>query len=841
MRKFHIFCIYILLIVSAVFTAQSLDAPRLALVLSGGGSRGLAQIGVLKALEENDIKPDLIVATSMGAIIGSLYSVGVCADTLKHLANSIDWEQFFSNEAERKSLLVSQKAEPVNYLFELRFDKDLTPKLPNSFSYGQSFFSFLTPRFVSPLFYADVNFDSLPIALRVVSTDIITGKLVVFSKGNLSAAVRASCGIPLAFSPVKMDSLLLLDGGLTANIPVKPAVEKNAEFIVAVDVTSPLSDPQELDNPVRLVNQVVAISIEKQKKNDRGYADVTITPELGKTRNTDFSQIDHIIEQGYQSTLQMIPQIQTCLKKIDATGLDTSSTPVSHHSALPLPISFRCEDNQLSESLKSLEKKFEGKTISSDTLDAVLQALFAQTGHTFATYTTSVGNNRTILSVEPGKIHDIVVEGNTGTTSYMILKAANLKRGAFLKKGMIEKGIGRLYATGLFNTADMYMDSSSVLHILVQEKEYWRTRFGLRFDQYHLGEGYVQPAYENLFGMGICALLHLQYGIRREKYAFELQGSSLFSPALANNALFQAYLSRERVTDTVIVSEDTSDTAVYESVTRYAETSLRKAGLLLMAGAQLGRTMMISGGLRIEKFSLSRSGSEGLDLWSASNGNPLGGYRDGIRYLFLRLNIDNLDRFPFPRYGQKHYITVGGASDIIGGTESFVNLSGNLRLFYTLGERHTISPHIQFAWADKSLPAVERIYLGGIFPEEKYRDLSVYNYIPFTGLKPRSLPGDIMAVMSGSYTFCIQKNSFITTTLDWGYVWQQPDFSFDSKTARKFVHDAPLGVGIAFAYQSFFGPIQIAWGRLIRTNDKLKNSYGIKEENILYFSAGYDF
>ncbi len=814
--------------------AHSQTPPQLALVLSGGGSRGLAQIGVLKALEEHGIKPDLIVATSMGAIIGSLYAVGISPDSLKSISKKISWEQFFSNEAKRKSLLVSQKAEPANYLFELRFDEDLTPILPNSFSYGQSFFEFLTPHLAAPLYHAGVNFDSLPIPLRVVSTDIVSGKPVVFSEGNLSSAIRSSCGIPLAFSPVQMDTLLLLDGGLTANIPVKPAVEKDAKCIIAIDVTSPLYEREELSNPMHLVNQVVAISIEEQKKNDRGCADITIKPDLEKTRNTDFSRIDFLIEQGYRAAKKLIPEIRKLLAQAEVAPNEVTVDSED----VPFKVTWECDDSELLNALKiglSENSQSLGKTLDS------LHTILEQTGYIFATHNVDQKDNKAVVHVDPGRIRDIIIEGNSYTSEYMIVKASDLKKGMCLKRGMIEKAIGRLYATGLFSTANMYLDSLAVLHILVQEKEYWRTRFGLRFDQYHLGEGYIQPAYENLLGMGVCALLHLQYGIRREKYAFELQGSGLFSSIVSNNARLQAYFSRERVTDTVVVSVDTSDTAIYESITRYAETSLRKAGVVLTAGTQLGRSVMISGGVKLEKYTLNKLGTQDFELWGGNNANPLGGYRDGLRYLFIRLNIDNLDRFPFPRYGQKHYITVGGASDIIGGTENFLNVSGYLRQFYTFCERHTVSPQIQFGWADKSLPAVERNYLGGILPEEKYRDLSVYNYIPFTGLRPRSLPGDIMVVVSGSYTFSIQKKSFIKTTLDWGYVWQQPDFSFSTRNFREFVDNAPLGVGIAFAYQSFLGPIQLAWGRLLRTSEVIKNNYGITEENILYFSAGYDF
>ena len=118
---------------------------RFALVLSGGGARGLSQIGVLKALEDAHLKPDLIVGTSMGAIVGGLYAAGYSPDSILHIARSIDWNSIFSNSAKRSRLFVSQKSEPVNYLFEVRLSDRLEPIPPSSISHGQAFFDLLGP------------------------------------------------------------------------------------------------------------------------------------------------------------------------------------------------------------------------------------------------------------------------------------------------------------------------------------------------------------------------------------------------------------------------------------------------------------------------------------------------------------------------------------------------------------------------------------------------------------------------------------------------------------------------------------------------------------------------
>jgi NTE family protein len=290
--------IVIVLILAKVIKA---DPPRIAFVLSGGGARGLAQIGVLRALEESNIKPDLLVSTSIGAIIGSLYSSGISLDKITNIAKNFNWDNLYENMANRRKLMVSQKSEPLHYLFELRFNANLTPIIPHSISHGQSIYDILIPITSAPLFHAKMNFDSLIIPLRIISTDIITGKKVVFSKGNLPKIVRASCGFPLAFSPVVIDSMLLLDGGLTENIPVETALKEDVDYIIAVDVTSPMKKKEELTNPINLMEQVISINISKQKTAQRKLANCIIKPPLEGYPNNDFTSIDSLILRGYES------------------------------------------------------------------------------------------------------------------------------------------------------------------------------------------------------------------------------------------------------------------------------------------------------------------------------------------------------------------------------------------------------------------------------------------------------------------------------------------------------------------------------------------------------------
>jgi predicted acylesterase/phospholipase RssA/outer membrane translocation and assembly module TamA len=820
--------------------------PRCALVLSGGGARGMAQIGVLKAFEEAGIKPDLIVGTSMGAIIGSLYAAGYCADSIKAIFMNTAWDAFFQNNAKRQTLFVSQKAEPLNYLFEIRFGADFKPMVPQSLAFGQSFYDLLGVRLTGPLYDAGLDFDSLPIPLRIVATDIVSGSSVVFAHGNLATAVRASCGIPLAFAPVSIDSMLLMDGGLLTNIPVEQARNTNAQFIVAVDVTSPMWERGDLNNPVRLVNQILAIGMEKRKAAERLLADIVIQPDLLGFRNTDFSMIDTVIQRGYTAARRSIDQI---IGKLDSltTASAAGSIPLGATDSITAPIRWEGTiyvDEAIRKKVDDYLFENQGVRISPKTFDRKLAEFFNQSGLDYV-HTDLVTNEfgGTSVTIKPGVVQQILVRGNTRTSQRLILTASNLFVGEVLTRQLIARTAISLYATNLFNAVNIEVNPDDTVVIVVEEKEYLRARLGIRFDEYHLGEVFLQPAYENLFGSGICLSLHLQYGLKREKYAFELAGSPLFSADWANNIRFQGYIARERISkDSIVYRESTYfDTLSHDSALQkdtlyeHDEMTLRKAGVLAMVGTQIGRSAMIDGGVRFERFKVSRSDVGAFE-------DPIGPtFRQGIRYLMVRLMVDDLDRFPFPTKGQKHYISIGGASDVIGGTESFVKVQGKLGYYFTIGKRHTLSPQLQFVWTNKSLQGVEveRVYLGGAMPEEKYRDIGVYNYIPFMGLRPRALSGDILFVIHAAYRFQIIKNLYSVFTLDWGKVWDKPEFILSQSSIRDFYDSAPLGLGMGLALKTPIGPISATWSRVIRGSGN--EPFGFYKENVFYLSLGYDF
>lgn len=286
---------------------------KFALILSGGGARGFAHIGVLKALEEHHIPIHLIVGCSIGSLIGGFYAAGYDADQLTRIIKGIDWRNLYSDETYRTNLFWSQKSEPRRHQLELRFDRGI-PYIPSSISPGQKIFDVIYSRLQKATFQAANDFDRLRIPFRAVATDLISGRRVVLRKGDLAEAISASSAVPLLFAPVEWDGMWLADGGIRDNLPVDVALENGADFTLAVDVTSPLRTPQEMRSPWQIADQVTTIMMQEPTRESRRLADMVIYPSVGNHSASNFSDIDSLIQAGYRATLQNIDSIKKRIK-----------------------------------------------------------------------------------------------------------------------------------------------------------------------------------------------------------------------------------------------------------------------------------------------------------------------------------------------------------------------------------------------------------------------------------------------------------------------------------------------------------------------------------------------
>ena len=287
------------------------------LALSGGGANGLSQIGVLKALDEKDIPIDFIAGTSIGAIIGGLYSCGYSPDKLEEIAHSLPWQSItsFTNEYSRSNIFLEQQRIRDRASIALRFEKLklLMPKSLNSAQKITETLDFLT---LNGIYKNTGEFSSLPINFRAVATDLVSGKRITLSSGSLSGAMRASSTLPILFEPVIRDGYELVDGGLVANLPVDELERFNAHYKIAVDTHGSMyKTGEELDLPWKTADQTMTILTKLQYPAQLAQADMIITPDLNDHKATDFSDITALIEKGYTKGKVLAETIKQSLEK----------------------------------------------------------------------------------------------------------------------------------------------------------------------------------------------------------------------------------------------------------------------------------------------------------------------------------------------------------------------------------------------------------------------------------------------------------------------------------------------------------------------------------------------
>ena len=305
---------------------EKIRQPRIALVLSGGGARGIAHIGVLQAFEDHNIPVDLIVGTSIGSIVGGFYASGFSSDEILQQIKSIDWGSIFTDQTERPMLFVSQKSIPRRHLIQFRMD-GILPAIPSSVSQGQKIFQTLYNKLLKAS-YQNTRFDRLRVPFRAVATDIVSGEKVVLASGDLAETINASMAFPLLFAPVEIDGRILADGGITDNLPVQVALQDSADIVIAVDCTSELRKREEIKAPWEIADQVTSIMMKEPTERSRKLADILIKPDLHRYKGGDFEFADSLVAIGYRAAIAKIDSIKKIIAR--ASNRDDSTMAVTY-------------------------------------------------------------------------------------------------------------------------------------------------------------------------------------------------------------------------------------------------------------------------------------------------------------------------------------------------------------------------------------------------------------------------------------------------------------------------------------------------------------------------------
>lgn len=300
---------------------NSLERKKVGVVLSGGGAKGFAHIGVLRELEKNGVNIDYIAGTSMGAVIATLYSIGYSPDEIEKLVYTLDIEGIINGKQDRTELPLEQKLGISSQLFSVKYDNKLNFSLPKGLN--NSTITYLKLKNLLWDVEGIKNFDNLPIPLRIIATDLDTGTGVAFKDGDLALALTASVSIPTLMTPARIGNKQYVDGMIARNFPVQDVIEMGADIIIGSDVGIELSKNREHDI-ISIFNQLLAFYSASSTPEQKKLATFVITPEVGDFSPVDFSEVEKLVTAGEKATAKTINEILgTVPKNSDSTNRDS--------------------------------------------------------------------------------------------------------------------------------------------------------------------------------------------------------------------------------------------------------------------------------------------------------------------------------------------------------------------------------------------------------------------------------------------------------------------------------------------------------------------------------------
>lgn len=306
--------------------------PKICLVLSGGGARGAAHVGVIKALEALRVPIDCIAGTSMGALVGGAYASGMTVPEMEAVLREITTDLLFREKPPRQDQTVRRKQDDRSLLFGFEVGlRDGELLFPKGVVSGVQLETVLRRLAKAPGFR---RFDALPIPFRAVATDLVSGKAVVFADGELANVMRASMSVPAVVAPAEVDGMLLVDGGLTNNLPIDVARAMGADIVIAVNLGTPLMKREALTSVFGVTGQMINILTEQNVQASLAAlrsTDILIEPALGDFSFADFDHLQKTVPIGVAAVAPVAPKLSALALSPEAYAalrvVQTGTTP----------------------------------------------------------------------------------------------------------------------------------------------------------------------------------------------------------------------------------------------------------------------------------------------------------------------------------------------------------------------------------------------------------------------------------------------------------------------------------------------------------------------------------
>lgn len=810
---------------------QNTNSPKIGLALSGGGTRGIAQIGVLKAFEEAGIEISYIAGTSIGSIIGGLYASGYSPEEIENVTRSFDFSTLFSDSRERKSMFFTQREENKRSLFSIRFN-GFKPYFPQGFAAGQRVTSILTDLTIRANYTCGGNFDNLHIPFRVIATDIGAGKEVVIGGGSMADAMRASIAFPLAFTAVDFEGKKLMDGGIVTPIPVDVCRRMGADFVIAVNTASHLLPAEEVTSPVDVANQVTTIMQQETLLEQLGLADMIITPPLIDIENFDMSRHDSLIIIGYNEAKKAIGDIRRHLEKNKSYSLLPNSDiePAKDDSLLNLlsrefnrsekvnsnntdyylnfdrkmyfhKLAFWQEKQSDSTVIKidgipnhiasEITYEFSGNTVFSDTLlesffqidqnvlsikeaktaASLIIDAYRQSGYDLAYIKHLIYNHeakKILVEIDEGLLQYVDIRGNERTRSWIIKANYMLRPGEPFDIHKSEQGLENIFATGFFERVSLDIrPSEKGVRLTINVKEKPFTQ--LRFGA-HWDDEFQSEMFSELLDENIFGA-----GVQAMTHV-------TFSSRRNKYALS---LKADRLSKTLLTAQ----------IKGYFSRLRRR--LFQPDGAPLGYRIedRVGGSISVGQ-QISRLGTFTFEykLEDIQTEHTLTGNQNNQIFseFAIRTSVETFNKFPFPDYGHRQDFNLEFSGKWLGGTyDEYTKMHSSIEAYWPWGKDLCFNPKLSVGISTADLPDIEKFYLGGM-----------YN---FSGYRTHQLVGDKFFAANLRWRLHLPYRFYLFINFDFGNVYDD----YEHMKMRNF----QKGWGMALSLDTIFGPFEFGYGK----------------------------
>ncbi len=851
--------------------------PVIGLALSGGGARGISQVGVLRALLEQGIKPEIVVGTSMGSIVGAMYAAGYGIDDMDSIAINTDWNDLLSvnRKINRRELFIDQKLTEDKSVLTLRL-RGLIPILPTSVNDGQKLTNYLNLlTFQAPIRIKN-NFDELEARFRAVSTNLTTGEPYVMKSGSLTQAVRASSSVSFLLTPVYMDSVILVDGGLVANVPVKITKEEGAEFVIAINTTSPLYSRDELELPWLVADQLLSIPMKLINERQIADADFLIEPNVGKITSAAFTSADSLITLGYINSKPYAEKLKIRLDSILNKRICRNERYLSHYvisEARSVGVSFLRkfagrDSVAYSEIMHTLyEINQEGEF---DSIFAVIEKVNGQNELYFDGIRAPLIKSVSVQGINILSIDTVANTLNKLTgkpfVGQNVLNTVKELLGIYRSSGYSLAELDSINYDKSTGELELHIKEGIISEIVLKGVEQTNPTIILRELPFSEGDIYRNDALQqgltnlrstNLFESiivsvekfngrnrlvldvdeKVSSLIRLGFKLDNEnpsQFQIDVRDENIFGSATELG--FVSYLSAraialllEHKANRVFDSYFTYNINGYykfNDIYSYADVPQTSRSVFSRATngeyRQIFYGASLSLGTQVARFGnvIIKTKYEKSQVKDLSNlvVNPFLLSSFSVR---ISSNIDTQDKYPYPDRGIKFYGYYETASKVLGTDLGFTMFGVEWKAHVPVTARHNVAARAKVGFADPTLPLTYQYSLGG--------------QSSFFGLREDEYRGRQIFLTSAEYRYFLPFKIFFDTYFqvryDLGSTWE-----VENQIRFK---DLRHGVGTTLSFNTPVGPADFSIGRSFYLIDNLPGSPFSFGPIYFYFSIGY--